>query len=132
MIDGQRHPTTPSYASCPEGRMLPAADVALIAGCWPAARPERRVGGAHDVTGSAEPAPPRPLAMTIHDLRRGALPGSAGTNTRKGPGLPTQGQTCHASCSTASRGPRLWTRPDLKMATADRPGSSTSIYAEPQ
>ena len=121
LIDWTAAPDDPVYRLVfPQADMLPAADVARIAGLLARGAPDPEiVAAAHDVRMRLNPHPAGQLALNIPDLDDEPLPGVQHKYPETVLVFPKQGQTCHAYCTYCFRWAQFVDEPDLKMATAD-------------
>ena len=121
LIDWTAAPDDPVYRLVfPQADMLPAADVARIAGLLARGAPDPEVvAAAHDVRMRLNPHPAGQLALNIPDLGDEPLPGVQHKYPETVLVFPRQGQTCHAYCTYCFRWAQFVDEPDLKMATAD-------------
>lgn len=121
LIDWSAAPDDPLYRLVfPQADMLPAADVARIAGLLARSAPEPEIeAAAHEVRMRLNPHPAGQLALNIPDLDDEPLPGVQHKYPETVLVFPRQGQTCHAYCSYCFRWAQFVDEPELKMATAD-------------
>ncbi len=121
LIDWTAAPDDPVYRLVfPQADMLPAADVALIAGLLAQDAPGPEIMAAvHDVRMRLNPHPAGQLALNIPDLDDEPLPGVQHKYPETVLVFPKQGQTCHAYCTYCFRWAQFVDEPELKMATAD-------------
>jgi L-lysine 2,3-aminomutase len=121
LIDWGAAPADPIYRLVfPQADMLPAADVAWIAGLLKREAPEAEVRvAAHQVRTRLNPHPAGQLALNIPDLADEPLPGVQHKYPETILVFPKQGQTCHAYCTYCFRWAQFVDEPDLKMATDD-------------
>ena len=121
LIDWSAAPDDPLYRLVfPQADMLPAADVARIAGLLARSAPEPEIeAAAHEVRMRLNPHPAGQLALNIPDLDDEPLPGVQHKYLETVLVFPRQGQTCHAYCSYCFRWAQFVDEPELKMATAD-------------
>jgi len=121
LIDWDAAPADPIYRLVfPQPDMLPAADVARIAGLLKRDAPEAEVRmAAHQVRARLNPHPAGQLALNIPDLADEPLPGVQHKYPETVLVFPKQGQTCHAYCTYCFRWAQFVGEPDLKMATDD-------------
>jgi hypothetical protein len=104
----------------PQADMLPAADVARIAGLLAGGAPDPEItAAAHDVRMRLNPHPAGQLALNIPDLDDEPLPGVQHNYPETVLVFPKQGQTCHAYCTYCFRWAQFVDEPELEMATAD-------------
>ena len=121
LIDWSAAPDDPLYRLVfPQADMLPAADVARIAGLLARSAPEPEIeAAAHEVRMRLNPHPAGQLALNIPDLDDEPLPGVQHKYLETVLVFPRQGQTCHAYCAYCFRWAQFVDEPELKMATAD-------------
>jgi KamA family protein len=121
LIDWTAAPDDPVYRLVfPQADMLPAADVARIAGLLARGAPDPEItAAAHDVRMRLNPHPAGQLALNIPDLDDEPLPGVQHKYPETVLVFPKQGQTCHAYCTYCFRWAQFVDEPELKMATAD-------------
>jgi len=121
LIDWSAAPDDPLYRLVfPQADMLPAADVARIAGLLARSAPEPEIeAAAHEVRMRLNPHPAGQLALNIPDLDDEPLPGVQHKYPETVLVFPRQGQTCHAYCAYCFRWAQFVDEPELKMATAD-------------
>jgi KamA family protein len=121
LVDWTAAPDDPVYRLVfPQADMLPAADVARIAGLLARGAPDPEItAAAHDVRMRLNPHPAGQLALNIPDLDDEPLPGVQHKYPETVLVFPKQGQTCHAYCTYCFRWAQFVDEPELKMATAD-------------
>ena len=121
LIDWSAAPDDPIYRLVfPQADMLPAADVARIAGLLARGAPEPEItAAAHEVRMRLNPHPAGQLALNIPALDDEPLPGVQHKYPETVLVFPRQGQTCHAYCTYCFRWAQFVDEPDLKMATDD-------------
>jgi L-lysine 2,3-aminomutase len=121
LIDWTVAPDDPVYRLVfPQADMLPAADIARIAGLLARSAPDPEIrAAAHDVRMRLNPHPAGQLALNIPDLDDEPLPGVQHKYPETVLVFPKQGQTCHAYCTYCFRWAQFVDEPELKMATAD-------------
>ena len=121
LIDWAAAPDDPVYRLVfPQADMLPAADVARIAGLLARGAPEPEItAAAHGVRMRLNPHPAGQLALNIPDFDDEPLPGVQHKYPETVLVFPKQGQTCHAYCTYCFRWAQFVDEPELKMATAD-------------
>ncbi|HUY51634.1 MAG TPA: lysine 2,3-aminomutase [Streptosporangiaceae bacterium] len=121
LIDWAAAPDDPIYRLVfPQADMLPAADVARIAGLLERGAPEQEISAAaHEVRMRLNPHPAGQLALNIPDLGDEPLPGVQHKYPETVLVFPKQGQTCHAYCTYCFRWAQFVDEPTLKMAIAD-------------
>jgi L-lysine 2,3-aminomutase len=121
LIDWDAAPDDPLYRLVfPQADMLPAADVARIAGLLARGASEPEItAAAHEVRMRLNPHPAGQLALNIPHFDDEPLPGVQHKYPETVLVFPKQGQTCHAYCTYCFRWAQFVDEPDLKMATAD-------------
>ncbi|MDX6339822.1 MAG: hypothetical protein QOG05_7162 [Streptosporangiaceae bacterium] len=121
LIDWTAAPDDPVYRLVfPQADMLPAGDVARIAGLLARSAPEPEItAAAHEVRMRLNPHPAGQLALNIPDFDDEPLPGVQHKYPETVLVFPKPGQTCHAYCAYCFRWAQFVDEPELKMATAD-------------
>jgi L-lysine 2,3-aminomutase len=120
LIDWDAVPGDPIFRLVfPQPDMLPAADVARLAGLLARSAPEPEVRAAvHDIRMRLNPHPAGQLDLNVPRLGGQPLPGVQHKYAETVLVFPRQGQTCHAYCTYCFRWAQFVDEPDLKMATA--------------
>jgi KamA family protein len=121
LIDWDAAPDDPIYRLVfPQPDMLPAADVARLAGMISGAAPETTLRtAAHEIRMRLNPHPAGQLLLNAPSLHGRPLPGLQHKYPETVLFFPRQGQTCHAYCTYCFRWAQFVGEPDLKMATDD-------------
>jgi len=130
LIDWSAAPDDPIYRLVfPQADMLPAEDVAPIAGLLAGGAPEQDIqAAAHAVRLKLNPHPAGQLVLNVPTLRDEPLPGVQHKYPETVLVFPKQGQTCHAYCTYCFRWAQFVGESDLKMAT-DNMGRVTEYLA---
>ncbi|PRY00570.1 KamA family radical SAM protein [Allonocardiopsis opalescens] len=121
LVDWSAAPDDPIYRLVfPQPDMLPAADVAEIAGLLSAGAPREELNrAANRVRAGLNPHPAGQLALNIPRAGEEPLPGVQHKYPETVLFFPKQGQTCHAYCTYCFRWAQFVGEPDLKMANDD-------------
>jgi KamA family protein len=121
LIDWSAAPDDPIYRLVfPQADMLPAEDIAPIAGLLQRGAPDAEVrAAAHAVRMRLNPHPAGQLALNIPAMADEPLPGVQHKYPETILVFPKQGQTCHAYCTYCFRWAQFVGEPDLKIATGD-------------
>jgi KamA family protein len=121
LIDWHAVPDDPIFRLVfPQEGMLPAADVARIAGLLERSAPDAELRAAvHEIRMRLNPHPAGQLALNIPALGDEPIPGVQHKYHETVLVFPRQGQTCHAYCTYCFRWAQFVDEPDLKMAVAD-------------
>ena len=127
LIDWSAAPDDPLYRLVfPQADMLPAADVARIAGLLARGAPEPEImAAAHEVRMRLNPHPAGQLALNIPAFGDEPLPGVQHKYPETVLVFPKQGQTCHAYCTYCFRWAQFVDEPDSRWPPLTWPGSST-------
>src|SRR3984957_3553108 len=134
LIDWTAAPDDPVYRLVfPQADMLPAADVARIAGLLDRGAPEPEITAvAHEVRMRLNPHPAGQLALNVPDFSDEPLPGVQHKYPETVLVFPKQGQTCHAYCTYCFRWAQFIGEPDHKMATDDMTRVTSYLQAHPE
>jgi KamA family protein len=121
LIDWDAAPDDPIYRLVfPQPDMLPATDVARLAGMISDAAPEAALrAAAHEIRMRLNPHPAGQLLLNAPSLHGRPLPGLQHKYPETVLFFPRQGQTCHAYCTYCFRWAQFVNEPGLKMATDD-------------
>jgi KamA family protein len=121
LIDWQAAPDDPVYRLVfPAPDMLPAEDIARLAGLIRAEAPDAQVHAvAHKIRMRLNPHPAGQQLLNAPRLGQRPLPGLQHKYPETVLFFPRQGQTCHAYCTYCFRWAQFTGEPELKMATDD-------------
>jgi KamA family protein len=134
LIDWSAAPDDPIYRLVfPQEDMLPAGDVARIAGLLREDAPKAEVdAAAHAVRVKLNPHPAGQMQLNIPSFGDGTLPGVQHKYPETVLFFPKQGQTCHAYCTYCFRWAQFVGEPSLKMAGDDVARLRNYLVAHPE
>jgi L-lysine 2,3-aminomutase len=134
LIDWSAAPDDPIYRLVfPMPDMLPAADVAHLAGLLTRQAPKAEIeAAARAVRSNLNPHPAGQMELNIPSFGDGKIPGLQHKYDETVLYFPKQGQTCHAYCTYCFRWAQFVGEPDLKMAGDDTHQLRDYLQAHPQ
>ncbi|WP_367044694.1 lysine 2,3-aminomutase [Streptomyces sp. Je 1-332] len=134
LIDWDAAPDDPIYRLVfPQPDMLPAKDVAHLAGLLRSGAPKRELNAAANrVRAGLNPHPAGQMELNMPSFGDGTLPGVQHKYDETVLFFPKQGQTCHAYCTYCFRWAQFVGDPDLKMAGQEVDGLKAYLQSHPQ
>ena len=134
LIDWSAAPDDPIYRLVfPQEDMLPADDVAHIAGLLRRQAPRQEIeAAAHRVRMRLNPHPAGQLELNVPSFGDGVVPGMQHKYDETVLYFPKQGQTCHAYCTYCFRWAQFVGEPDLKLAGDDALQLRDYLVAHPR
>ncbi|XVQ10344.1 KamA family radical SAM protein [Spirillospora sp. CA-255316] len=134
LIDWSAAPDDPIYRLVfPMADMLPAEDVARLAGLLRREAPKAEIdAAAREVRMRLNPHPAGQMELNIPSFGDGKIPGLQHKYDETVLYFPKQGQTCHAYCTYCFRWAQFVGEPDLKMAGDDSHQLRDYLLAHPE
>ncbi|MFC6577244.1 KamA family radical SAM protein [Planomonospora parontospora] len=134
LIDWSAVPEDPIYRLVfPQPDMLPAADVARLAGLLRDGAPNARLqAAANEVRARLNPHPAGQLDLNVPRVGAEPVPGMQHKYPETVLFFPKQGQTCHAYCTYCFRWAQFIGEPDLKFASDDVTALVAYLRAHPE
>jgi L-lysine 2,3-aminomutase len=134
LIDWSAAPDDPIYRLVfPQEDMLPADDVAHIAGLLRRQAPRQEIeAAANKVRMRLNPHPAGQLELNVPSFGDGVVPGMQHKYDETVLYFPKQGQTCHAYCTYCFRWAQFVGDPDLKLAGDDAARLRDYLIAHPK